>query len=487
MAVGDVGTAFTTTNDGTSWSAAAGGLVSISGGSHPTLDAVSCFSSTSCVAAGDSGVIETWNGTGWTQQAAGKTGNYLGAISCTTVSGTQTCYVVGGAGTVLWSTSGFGTWSTPTWSGSPATVDLLGVSCQPTGCVATGESGVSFAFSSSASSFTTKNTGTRQPFAAISCPGLCIAVGYPGLIESSVFTDYVFVEATDSTGYFTTFLYDTQKTAWSSLGTRTIQGAPQACWNSYLGRLDVYAVGSDDNIYTGYVTGPTSFSGWTALSSGTSSGPAGQTTVGVVCLNNGTANEEIFVHATGTSNILWGAEYNPSGSGSFTVGWTQIDSAGGAAGKSNPVATVHGSTVYIYVVGTNGEIFQASDSIGTFSNGFTALAPPGGLFTNFDLVGVNARPDGYDDLFYTDTTSAQPHHTAWNGTTELGSNESLGGTLNGSAEGVWNAGEVHAYGVGTSTTNNLFRLIWDSNWGSWGQLTNEGTAGGYSIGVAAAR
>ncbi len=124
------------------------------GGASTSLDAVSCRSAASCVAAGESyggppaAVIESWNGTAWSAQKVALPGD-IGAgptgVSCPSAG---SCVAVG-SGMYATATASFsGIWNGTSWrdaavplpGGGPAGSHLSGVSCTSASrCVAVGD------------------------------------------------------------------------------------------------------------------------------------------------------------------------------------------------------------------------------------------------------------------------------------------------------------------------------------------------------------
>ncbi len=155
-----------------------------------SLDAVSCVSSNSCMAVGseDNGpLVEAWDGTTWSVVATPGLGAELLGVSCTT---STNCVAVGSGedGSLVEAWDGT-TWSvtpSPNPNGIPSLLD--GVSCvSPTSCLAVGFAGgppVAFAetwdgASWSATPIPIPSPGTSTKFTGVSCTTStdCVVVG----------------------------------------------------------------------------------------------------------------------------------------------------------------------------------------------------------------------------------------------------------------------------------------------------------------------
>lgn len=107
------------------------------------------------------------------------TSEYLKGISCPT---TATCYAVGDTGVIRKTTDGGSSWSAQS-SGVPQTRNLEDVSCPTTStCYAVGSDGTITATTNGGSTWSMQSTGTLQNLYAVSCPttSTCYAVGLPG-------------------------------------------------------------------------------------------------------------------------------------------------------------------------------------------------------------------------------------------------------------------------------------------------------------------
>ncbi len=146
--------------------------------SAATWNSVACTNSV-CFAVGNGGEIARWSGVGfsWERVEANLTTENLKAISCISSS---SCVAVGDNGTLVRMSSGV-------WSllSSPSTANLNGVFCRsgtPVVCVATGDNGV--VLRGNTSSFNVQSTGSTQNLYGVHCLNgtYCLAVGAGGTI-----------------------------------------------------------------------------------------------------------------------------------------------------------------------------------------------------------------------------------------------------------------------------------------------------------------
>jgi photosystem II stability/assembly factor-like uncharacterized protein len=176
IAVGQNGTV--DVYNGSTWTATTG-----NGGTGTLADVACPGGNLVCYATGKQGItlLTTTGGTSWTQQAGGGSqANQMNGISCTD---TSTCYAAGNAGTILKTSNGGQTWSLQT---SGTTANLNGVSCfQANGCVAVGAAVSSVAtvrFTADGTSWNTGSSTGTQSLNGVSCVagGACLAVGAAG-------------------------------------------------------------------------------------------------------------------------------------------------------------------------------------------------------------------------------------------------------------------------------------------------------------------
>jgi photosystem II stability/assembly factor-like uncharacterized protein len=177
IAVGQNGTV--DVYNGSTWTASTG-----NGGTGTLADVVCPGGNLVCYATGKQGVtlLTTTGGTSWTQQAGGGSqANQLNGISCTS---TSSCYAAGNAGQLLKTTNGGQTWTIPT---SGTTSALNGISCtSSSACVAVGAAGTA-RVTTDGSTWNAGGTGTTNALNGVSCPaaGTCAAVGAAGTALTS--------------------------------------------------------------------------------------------------------------------------------------------------------------------------------------------------------------------------------------------------------------------------------------------------------------
>lgn len=139
---------------------------------------VSCPTTTSCVAVGDSGVVRktTDGGATWTAGSSGSTAT-LSGVACPS---TTTCYAVGWSGALLKSTDFGSTWSSQTFNTSDAYYEI---SCtSTTSCVIAGSPDRIYTTTNGGSSWTQRVSGTTSnDLTGVSCPtsSTCYVVTNP--------------------------------------------------------------------------------------------------------------------------------------------------------------------------------------------------------------------------------------------------------------------------------------------------------------------
>jgi hypothetical protein len=128
---------------GSAWSQ----LPAAAEGALSRLAAVSCVTSTACVAVGNTGagtLAEAWNGSGWRLQstpAATGAGSRLVAIACPTATACEAVGAARGGGTLAEGWNG-SRWTTQSMPVAARTAALAGISCQgPSLCSAVGSRG----------------------------------------------------------------------------------------------------------------------------------------------------------------------------------------------------------------------------------------------------------------------------------------------------------------------------------------------------------
>jgi len=143
------------------------------------LNAVSCFDTSRCYAAGAGGVVSHTSDGGANWDVNGTpTFSTLYGIACASANA---CVAVGAGGAIAGTSNGGATW---TAQSNSATVDLKAVSClSTTSCYAVGAGGTIVATTNGAS-WSAQASGTTQNLFGIACPGgtTCVAVGAAGTI-----------------------------------------------------------------------------------------------------------------------------------------------------------------------------------------------------------------------------------------------------------------------------------------------------------------
>jgi photosystem II stability/assembly factor-like uncharacterized protein len=208
VAVGALGAILTTGDAGSSWSARGGlgapgsdpfnlpiaqngnGLYAPASipetpDAHP-LDAVSCASTSSCVAVGELGKVMTTSnlnsgGGNWSPHSS-NTANRLTGVSCP--KGSTACFAVGDYGTILKSTDGGSSWTS---QGSGTLTFLNGISCWDTSdCLVVGAQGLILT-THDGSTWAPTSTPTSAYLSAVSCASTssCLAVGGDGTVLAS--------------------------------------------------------------------------------------------------------------------------------------------------------------------------------------------------------------------------------------------------------------------------------------------------------------
>jgi len=159
---------YATTYNGTSWS------TPTDIDSTRSVNAVSCTSSTFCVAVDTSGYATTYNGTSWSTPTDIDSTRTLDAVSCTS---STFCEAVDTSG---YATKYTGTWATATDIDSTRSIDT--VTCvSTTFCVAAGASGYATKYNGISWSTATDADSTRT-IKTVVCPtsSLCVAVDTSG-------------------------------------------------------------------------------------------------------------------------------------------------------------------------------------------------------------------------------------------------------------------------------------------------------------------
>jgi photosystem II stability/assembly factor-like uncharacterized protein len=191
------------------------------------LYGLDCLSESTCVAAGDSGVIvrTTNSGASWTIERPGTTGAmHLIDVTC---PGSNTCIAVGHGGTVLKSTDSGDTWSSQT---TPTTKNLFGIDCPTTNlCWAVGDGGTILLGQQQTNgpAWAQQSSGTTEVLDGISCATAtsCRVTGAGGTILGTDTAGAVWDKQTSPTG---NYLFDvectTPATCWAVGSSGTIVG-----------------------------------------------------------------------------------------------------------------------------------------------------------------------------------------------------------------------------------------------------------------------
>ena len=174
-AVGRGGTIVTTT-DLVTWTKV------VASGTTSLLDSVDCVSASACVAVGQNGTVDVFDGSTWTATTGNGGAGTLAGVTCTDAS---TCYAVGKQGITIATTNGGGSW-TPQ-AGGGTTQQMNSISCvDPAMCVAVGNAGAVLRTSNGGQLWSAQTSGTTQALNGIACAGsTCTAVGATGTVRVS--------------------------------------------------------------------------------------------------------------------------------------------------------------------------------------------------------------------------------------------------------------------------------------------------------------
>ena len=212
MAVGHSGLAYATTDGGTTWTQRSAGLTAalesvscpsaficfvagpneilstidqgVTWANHttPSMNAISCATTTACVAVGDSGSVihSTDGGATWASSTAISGSGSLRSVSCPSATN---CFAAAANG-IYWTSDGGAT-----WPGHFTPSQAVGsISCVASSCVAVGGAGTIVVTANGGGTWTSKTSGTARALVAVSCPTAtaCIATGAGGAVLSSV-------------------------------------------------------------------------------------------------------------------------------------------------------------------------------------------------------------------------------------------------------------------------------------------------------------
>ncbi len=170
--------------NGTSWTSNTSTL-----GTSAFLAGVTCTTATNCYAVGKEGVTESFDSTnvsGTLAQLNG--GGYAGTLDAVTCPSTTQCVAVGASGTILTTVNGGQTWLTET---DPVTVTLDGVACVSTStCVAIGTGGDIIGTTNGGSTWTQQTSGVTAALDGVTCTSTyCVVVGAIAPTDAAILTD----------------------------------------------------------------------------------------------------------------------------------------------------------------------------------------------------------------------------------------------------------------------------------------------------------
>lgn len=232
---------------------------------------------------------------------------------------------------------------------------------------------------------------------------------------------------------------------WQSAGG-TLSSSP-AIVAAAVGRLDVFARGTDNAIWQRTWTGST-WTSWQSLGGNLTSGPSAAGSPG-----------RIDIFARGADNALWHRTWNGTA-------WLAWESLGGTLSSDPSAATSGPSDVMVFARGTDNAIWSRSWN----GTAWAAWQSLGGTLTS--APGSVSWAGGRIDVFARGTDKAL-WHRAWNGTVWL-SWESLGGTLSSGPDAASCAsGRLDVFALGTDA--QLWRRSFNGSWASWTPLGGQWT------------
>ena len=144
------------------------------------LNSVYCSSATFCIAVGQNGTVDVYNGTTWTATTGNGGTGTLADVTCD--GGNLVCYATGKQGITLLTTTGGTSWTQQAGGGSQA-IQLNGISCPSTSlCYTAGAAGTLLKTSNGGQTWLTQNSGTTGSLNGIACASstACTAVGASG-------------------------------------------------------------------------------------------------------------------------------------------------------------------------------------------------------------------------------------------------------------------------------------------------------------------
>ena len=262
---------------------------------------------------------------------------------------------------------------------------------------------------------TSAGDSTWSPYSSLSgdiAPDadLAIAMNKDGRLQ-------VFVVGTNNQLYYKTQSspnINTWSPAWTSLGGGIKADTSPAVARNSDGRLQVFVVGTNNQLYYKTQSSPNSASwssSWTSLN-------------GVMRANTdpiGIANDDgrLQVFVVGTNNQLYYKTQSSPNINTWSPAWTSL--GGGIKADTSPaVARNSDGRLQVFVVGTNNQLqyrAQTADDSSTWSPAWTSLG--GGLRANTDPIGI-ANNDGTLQVFVVGTnnqlyykTQSSPNINTW--------------------------------------------------------------------------
>jgi hypothetical protein len=227
---------------------------------------------------------------------------------------------------------------------------------------------------------------------------LAIAMNNDGRLQ-------VFVVGTNNQLYYKTQSApnsDTWSTAWTSLGGGIKADTSPAVARNNDGRLQVFVVGTNNQLYYKTQSAPNSdtwSTAWTSLGGGLR---ANTDPIGIA---NNDGRLQVFV--VGTNNQLYYKTQSAPNSDTWSTAWTSL--GGGIKADTSPaVARNNDGRLQVFVVGTNNQLYyktQSAPNSDTWSTAWTSLG--GGLRDNSDPA-VVPNADSRLDAFVVGPTSTGP-------------------------------------------------------------------------------
>ena len=189
--------------------------------------------------------------------------------------------------------------------------------------------------------------------------------------------------------------------SWTSLGGGIKADTSPAVAMNNDGRLQVFVVGTNNQLYCKTQSSPNSniwSSSWTSLGGGLR---ANTDPIGIA---NNDGRLQVFV--VGTNNQLYYKTQSSPNSNTWSSAWTSL--GGGIKADTSPaVAMNNDGRLQVFAVGTNNQLqYRAQTAAGgssTWSSAWTSLG--GGLRANTDPIGI-ANNDGRLQVFVVGTNNA---------------------------------------------------------------------------------